>query len=62
MSNRDFAFTALGRFMVVERYRESCPPSVTGHARAAGPDRTGDHAGKQDASNGSRPPARPRRG
>jgi hypothetical protein len=62
MSNRDFAFTALGRFLVVERYRESCPPSVTGHARGAGPDRAGGHVGKRDAPRGSRAPARPRHG
>ena len=61
MSNREFAFTALGRFLVVERYRESCPPPATGHARGAGPDRAG-HAGRQDAPSGSRAPARPRRG
>jgi hypothetical protein len=40
MSNRDFAFVALGRFMVVERYRETCQPASAGQLPGRGPDRT----------------------
>ena len=29
MSSRDFAVVALGRFLVVERYRERCPSPPT---------------------------------
>jgi len=44
--SRDVAVVALGRFLVVERYRERCPSS---------PD-------EQDSSSDPRVPARPRRG
>ena len=59
MSNRDFAVVALGRFLVVERYRETCPPSSTGHLGNTGPDRTGGHADTQDARSGSPAPEFP---
>ena len=41
MSNRDFGFIAIGRFLAVERYRETCLLSSTQQLRAPGPDRTG---------------------
>jgi hypothetical protein len=59
MSNRDFAFVALGRFLVVERYCEANQPLSTSPARTLGPDRTGGHAGKLDSRSGPRAPARP---
>jgi hypothetical protein len=62
MSNRDFAVVALGRFLVVERYRETCLPSSTNQVRSPGPDRTGGHADKPGSSSGSRTPARPQHG
>jgi hypothetical protein len=39
MSSRDFAVVALGRFLVVERYRERCPSPSTD--QLPGPARTG---------------------
>jgi hypothetical protein len=59
MITRDFAVVALGRFLVVERYRETCLPSSTNQVRSPRPDRTGGHAG---SSSGSRAPARPQHG
>ena len=61
MSSRDFGFVAMGRFLVVERYRETCLSSSASQLRAPGPDRTGGHAGKPGSSSGSRAPAQPRR-
>jgi hypothetical protein len=62
MSNRDFAVVALGRFLVVERYRERCPSSPAEQLPGPGVARTGGHAGKRDSSSGPWVPARPRRG
>ncbi|HEY6590827.1 MAG TPA: hypothetical protein VI751_07320 [Actinomycetota bacterium] len=62
MSNRDFAFVALGRFMVVERYREICQPASAGQLPGRGPDRTGAHPGKPGSGSGSRAPGRPQHG
>ena len=62
MSNREFAFVALGRFMVVERYRETCRPASAGQPPGRGPDRTGTHPGKPGSRSGSRAPGRPQRG
>jgi hypothetical protein len=59
MSNRDFAAVALGRFLVVERYRETCLSSSTSQLGGRGPVRTGALAGKPETSSGSRTPARP---
>lgn len=59
MSNRGFAVVALGRFLVVERYRETCLSSSTDQVPSPRPDRTGDDADKPDSSSGSRAPARP---
>ena len=52
MSSRDFAVVALGRFLVVERYRERCPSSPAEQLPGHGAARTGGHAGKQDPSSG----------
>ena len=41
MSSRDFAVVALGRFLVVERYRERCPSPSTDQLPDPGPDRRG---------------------
>jgi hypothetical protein len=62
MSNRDFTFVALGRFMVVERYRETCQPASAGQLPGRGPDRTGTHPGKPGSRSGSRAPGRPQHG
>jgi hypothetical protein len=59
MGNRDLAFVALGRFLVVERYCEAHQPSSTYPLRSPGPDRTGRHADKPDSTSGPRAPARP---
>jgi hypothetical protein len=61
MSGRDVAVVALGRFLVVERYRERCPAPPTEQLPGHGADRTGGHAGKQDPSS-PRVPVRRRRG
>jgi hypothetical protein len=58
MSNRDFGVSALGRFLAVERYRESQQPSLlTQPLRTSGAGRTGD-AGKAESRTGSWAPAR----
>jgi hypothetical protein len=62
MRNRDFAFVALGRFLVVERYCEAQQPSSTNHLRSSGPGRTGGQADKPDSRSGARAPARPQHG
>jgi hypothetical protein len=62
MSSRDFAVVALGRFLVVERYRETCPSPPNQQLPFPGPDRSGGYADKRDSSVGPRVPARPRRG
>jgi hypothetical protein len=55
MRSRDLGFVALGRFLVVERYRETgLVPSS--QQRDPGPDRTGGHADKPGSSS-SRAPA-----
>ena len=59
MSNRDFGVSALGRFLAVERYRESQQPSlVTQPLRSSGAGRTGGDAGTAGSRTGSRTPAR----
>ena len=59
MSHRDFAFVAVGRFLAVERYRESQQPSlVTQPLRSSGAGRTGGDAGTAESRTGSRAPAR----
>ena len=60
MSSRDFGFVALGRFLVVERYCETCLTSSASQLRDPGPDRTGGPAGKPGSTSGSGAPARPR--
>ena len=62
MSNRDFGFIAIGRFLAVERYRETCLLSSTQQLRAPGPGRTGGQADKLDSRSGSRAPAAPQHG
>ncbi len=62
MSNRDFAVAALGRFLVVERYRETHLPSSTDRPAQPRPDRTGGHAGTADATSHLRTPVRPQHG
>jgi hypothetical protein len=59
MRNRDFGFTALGRFLAVEQYFEtqltySTDPRSPGAGRTAGPTR------KPDSRSGTRAPAAPR--
>jgi hypothetical protein len=44
MRHRDTTLVALGRFMAVERYCETCLSPSTDQLRAPGPDRTGGHA------------------
>jgi hypothetical protein len=61
MSSRNLGVVALGRFLVVERYRETCLSSPASHLRGPGPDRTGGHADKPDSRSGSRAPGQPRR-
>jgi hypothetical protein len=62
MRNRDFGFAALGRFLVVERYRETCLPPSTSQPPRPRPARAGGHADEPSSNGGSRVPARPRRG
>jgi hypothetical protein len=62
MSSRDFAVVALGRFLVVERYRERCPSPPTDQLPGPGQARSGGYAGKRDPSSSPRVPARPRHG
>ena len=60
MSNRDFGFSVLGRFLAVECYRESHQPSsIHNSPRTPGADRTGSYANVPDSRSGSRAPARP---
>jgi hypothetical protein len=62
VTNREVAVVALGRFLVVERYRETHQPPSTHHPlRGPGEERTGEHASGSDAGSGSRAPARPQR-
>ena len=62
MSNRDFGFVALGRFLAVERYRETHLSASTGRLPAPSLDRTGGYADKSGSRSGSQPPARPAHG
>lgn len=62
MRNRDLGFIALGRFLAVERYRETCLSSSTQQLRALGLTQTGGRADTSDARSGSRAPARPQHG
>ena len=59
MSNRDFGLSTLGRFLAVERYRETRLSPSADQLRSLGPDRTGGDAGTSDSRSGSRAPARP---
>ena len=45
MSSRDAGFLALGRFLAVERYRQSSPPSSTHPVRGSRPTPAGGPAG-----------------
>lgn len=62
MSRRDVTFVALGRLLVVERYRETHQSSSTHPLRGPGVDRTGGHADGQHVTGGVRAPAPPRHG
>jgi hypothetical protein len=57
MSSRDLGFTALGRCLAVERYRETCLASPPRQPRQPGPARTGGSTDRSDVSSGYRPPA-----
>jgi hypothetical protein len=59
MSNRDFGVVALGRFLAVERYRETCLSPSANQLRSPVPDGTGADADTSDSRSGSRAPARP---
>lgn len=45
MSSRDLGFVALGRFLVVERYREACPTSPASQVRRGRLDTPGSGSG-----------------
>jgi hypothetical protein len=60
MSKRDVTFVALGRFLVVERYRETHQSSSAHALRGPAVDRTGGDADGQHPTGGVRAPARPR--
>ena len=62
MSNRDFGFVALGRFLAVERYRETQLSASTGWLPGSSLDRTGGYADKSGLRSGSQAPARPAHG
>jgi hypothetical protein len=62
MSNRDFGVVALGRFLAVERYRETCVSPSANQQGSPGPDWTGGHAAEPGSRSGSRAPARPQTG
>jgi hypothetical protein len=62
MSNRDFAVGALGRFLVVERYRETCLSSLTDEVRVPARPGPARYADKPDSRSGSQAPARPQHG
>ena len=59
MTNRDFGVSALGRFLAVERYRESHQSSLsTQPLWISGADRTGGDAGMPESKTGFQAPAR----
>jgi hypothetical protein len=62
MSNRDVAFVALGRLLVVERYRETHLLPSTRPLRSPGVDRTRGHADEPQSTVGFRAAARPEHG
>jgi hypothetical protein len=62
MSKRDVTFVALGRLLVVERYRETHQSSSTHSLRSPGVDRPGGHTDEQHATSGVRTLGRPRHG
>jgi hypothetical protein len=62
MSNRDFEVVALGRFLAVERYRETCLSPSANQLRSPVPDRTGGDIDTSDSRSGSRTPAGPQNG
>jgi hypothetical protein len=62
MSNRDFGFVALGRFLAVERYRETHLSASMSRLPGPGRDRTGGYADKSGSRSGSQAPARRRHG
>jgi hypothetical protein len=62
MSNRDFGFSVLGRFLAVECYRESHQSFSTRSPRTPGADQARGYTNKPDSRSGSRAPARPQHG
>jgi hypothetical protein len=59
MINRDFGVSALGRFLAVERYRETQQPSFSTYPpRTPGADQTGGYTSKPGSRTGSQAPAR----
>ena len=62
MSNRDFGVSALGRFLAVERYRETCLSPSAYQLRSPAPDQTGGDVDTSDSRSGSRAPAGPENG
>ena len=62
MSNRDFGFVALGRFLTVERYRETCLSPSAYQLRSPAPDRTGGEVDTSDSRSSSRVSAGPQSG
>jgi hypothetical protein len=62
MSNRDFGVSALGRFLAVERYRESKPSSFPAYPPRTPAGRTGGYAGTPDSRTAAPAPGRPQHG
>jgi hypothetical protein len=62
MSDRGFGVVALGRFLAVERYRETCLSPSADKPRRPVPQRTRGDVGASDSRTGSRAPAGPRNG
>jgi hypothetical protein len=54
MSNREFGVSALGRFLAVERYRETCPYPSTNQVARHDLDRAGSHRDPTETSGGPR--------
>jgi hypothetical protein len=62
MRTREFGFTAMARFVAVERYCQSHQPSLIHPLPGSGSNRTGGHASKPDRNSGAQAPARPAQG
>jgi hypothetical protein len=62
MCKGDFGVVALGRFLAVERYRETHLAPSASQLRSPGPDWTGGDADRSGSRSGSRAPVRPRGG